>query len=128
LVAAIANIEVMRDQGIIINADRMGVVLSKLLRELKEKHPSVGDVRSIGLLGIIELVRDPETREPMAPFNSSSPEMEAVRIYLHEHGLYISVHWHTLLVLPPLIINEEQLNEGFAILDEALKIADKAVK
>ena len=43
-------------------------------------------------------------------------------------GLYAYTHWHTILIIPPLIITEEQLAEGFAILDEALNIADKAVR
>jgi taurine--2-oxoglutarate transaminase len=85
-------------------------------------------VRSIGLFGIIELVRDRGTREPLAPWNGSSPEMVAFRKYMLDHGVYLYTHWHTVLVIPPLIINEAQLKEGFAVLDEALAITDKAAK
>jgi taurine--2-oxoglutarate transaminase len=88
----------------------------------------VGEVRSIGLFGIVELVKNRETKEPMAPWNSSSPEMVAFKKYCFDHGLFLDVHWHTALIIPPLIISEEQLKEGFDILDEALKITDKAVK
>jgi len=98
------------------------------LNDLGEAHPSVGEVRSIGLFGIIELVRDRKTKEPMAPWNSSSPEMNAFREYCLEHGLFLDVHWHTVLIIPPLIITAEQLAEGFAVLNEALKITDKACK
>jgi len=126
LAAAIANIRVMQEDHLIEHAASMGPVLHRMLTDLGEQHPSVGEVRSIGLFGIIELVRDRQTRQPMAPFNGSSPEMTALRKYMLDHGLYIYTHWHTLLVIPSLIIDEEQLKEGFAILDEALAITDKA--
>jgi taurine--2-oxoglutarate transaminase len=126
LAAAIANIRVMQEDGLVEHARAMGPVLAAHLRNLGEAHPSVGDVRSIGLFGVIELVRDRTTREPMAPFNSSSPEMEAVRKHLLDRGLFLYTHWHTLLIIPPLIINEEQLAEGFRLIDEALEITDRA--
>ena len=126
LAAAIANIRVMQEDGLVEHARAMGPVLAAHLRNLGEAHPSVGDVRSIGLFGVIELVRDRTTREPMAPFNSSSPEMEAVRRHLLDRGLFLYTHWHTLLIIPPLIINEEQLAEGFRLIDEALEITDRA--
>jgi taurine--2-oxoglutarate transaminase len=126
LAAAIANIRVMQEDGLIERARAMGPVLARHLREMGEAHPSVGDVRSIGLFGVIELVRDRRTREPMAPFNGSSPEMDAVRKRLLERGLFLYTHWHTLLILPPLIITQEQLAEGFRLIDEALEITDRA--
>ncbi|MFH1185709.1 MAG: aminotransferase class III-fold pyridoxal phosphate-dependent enzyme [Chloroflexota bacterium] len=128
LAAAIANINVLRQDRLVERAAAMGPVLRRMLNDLGEAHPSVGDVRSIGLFGIIELVRDRKTKEPMAPWNSSSPEMTAFRQYCLEHGLYLEVHWHTALIIPPLIITEEQLAEGFETLDEALRITDKACK
>lgn len=126
LAAAIANINVLRDDHLIERADAMGKVLHQLLMDLGEKHPSVGEVRSIGLFGVVELVRDRETKKPLAPFNSSSPEMAAVRKFILEHGVFVYTHWHTVLVIPPLIITKEQLEEGFKVLDQALKIADRA--
>jgi taurine--2-oxoglutarate transaminase len=85
-------------------------------------------VRSIGLFGIIELVRDRKTKEPMVPWNGSSPEMARLRKTCLEHGLYIYTHWHTVLIIPPLPITEGQLREGFSVLDEALEETDKAVE
>jgi taurine--2-oxoglutarate transaminase len=128
LAAAIANIEVMRDEAIVEHSAEMGPVLNRLLKDLGEAHPSVGEVRSIGLFGIIELVKDRETREPMAPWNGSSPEMAAFRKACLANGLFLSAHWHTVLIIPPLIIDEEQLKEGFSILDQALEITDQAVR
>jgi taurine--2-oxoglutarate transaminase len=127
LAAAIANIQVLQDDHLIERSHRMGFVLHRLLNDLGEQHPSVGEVRSIGLFGVIELVRDRKTKEPLAPWNSSSPEMVALRKTLLEKGLFLYSHWHTLLIIPPLIITEEQLEEGFAILDAALSTTDKSI-
>lgn len=128
LAAAIANIEVMQSDHLIEKAKATGQVMADMLAELVERHPSVGEVRSIGLFGIIELVRDRKTKEPMAPWNQSSPEMAAYKKYLLEHGVFQTVHWHTALMLPPLIITPEQLAEGLAVIDRALEITDRAVK
>ncbi|MCG2786062.1 MAG: aminotransferase class III-fold pyridoxal phosphate-dependent enzyme [Anaerolineae bacterium] len=127
LAAALANIEVMRSDKIVEHAAAMGPVLHKMLADLGESHPSVGEVRSIGLFGIIEVVKNRETKEPIAPWNGSSPEMNALKKYCTEHGLFVYTHWHTILIIPPLIISEEQLREGFDVLDKALEITDKAV-
>jgi len=97
-----------------------------MLAELVERHPSVGEVRSIGLFGVIELVKNKATREPLSPWNKTNAVMTAVKKYLLDHGVYVSVHWHTILLLPPLIITPEQLAEGFAVIDQALNLADKA--
>jgi taurine--2-oxoglutarate transaminase len=128
LAAAIANIQVMQSDNLIERAAQMGTNLHHALTDLWEKHPSVGEVRSMGLFGVIELVRDRETKEPLAPFNGKSPEMNAVRSYISENGVYLYTHWHTILVIPPLIITPEQLEEGFDVLDKALEIADRAVE
>jgi taurine--2-oxoglutarate transaminase len=85
-------------------------------------------VRSIGLFGIIELVRDPKTKEPMAPYNGSSPEMAAFKKYLLDRGVFLYTHWHTVLLVPPLIITPDQLAEGFNVLDRALNITDASAK
>jgi taurine--2-oxoglutarate transaminase len=125
LAAAVANIHAMREDKVIEHAAGMGPVLKRVLSDLGEAHPSVGEVRSIGLFGIIELVKDRKTKEPMAPWNASSPEMTALRKYCLDHGLFLYTHWHTVLIIPPLIITEEQLQEGMDVLDKALEITDK---
>src|SRR5258706_2005074 len=128
LAAAFANINVMREDRLIEHAAGMGSVLRRMLTDLGESHPSIGEVRSIGLFGIIELVKDRKTKEPMAPWNESSPEMTALKKYCMDHGLFLYTHWHTVLIIPPLIITEEQLKEGMDVLDKALEITDQAVK
>jgi len=127
LAAAAAVIEVMQEDKLVERAAQTGQVMADMLAELVERHPSIGEVRSIGLFGILELVRNRKTRQPLAPFNGSSPEMTALRQYLLDHGVFLYTHWHTVLLLPPLIITPEQLAEGFAILDQALAITDQAV-
>jgi len=87
----------------------------------------VGTVRSIGLFGIFELVRSRETMEPMTPFNGTSPEMGALEAQLRADGLYTMFHWNQVFTNPPLCITEEQLREGFAIIDRALDATDAAI-
>src|SRR5512142_2643424 len=128
LAAAVANINVMREERIVEHAAAMGPVLKRMLTDLGEAHPSVGEVRNIGLFGIIELVKDRHTKEPMAPWNGSSPEMNALKKYCLDNGLFLYTHWHTALIIPPLIITEEQLKEGFDVLDKALEFTDKVAK
>jgi len=128
LAAAIANIKVMQEDQLVEHTHEMGPILHRMLTDLGEQHPSIGEVRSIGLFGIIELVRNRKTKEPLASWNSSSQEMMDLRKVLLEKGLYLDIHWHTLLIIPPLIITEEQLAEGFDILDKALSITDKLIQ
>ncbi len=128
LAAAVANINVMREDKIVEHAADMGGVLRRMLTDFGEAHPSVGEVRNIGLFGILELVKDRKTKEPMAPWNGSSPEMTALKKYCTDHGLFLYTHWHTVLIIPPLIITEGQLKEGMDILDKALEITDMVVK
>jgi taurine--2-oxoglutarate transaminase len=126
LAAAIANIQVMQEDHLIERAAGLGPILHRMLNDLGEQHPSVGEVRSIGLFGVLELVRNRQTREPLANYNSTSPEMVALKDFLLKNGVYLYTHWHTVLVIPPLIISEEQLAEGFEVLDRALEITDQA--
>jgi taurine--2-oxoglutarate transaminase len=125
--AALATIGVYEEDNLIENARRMGVVMRSLLEELQSRHPSVGATRNIGLFGIVEVVRNPETREPMAPFNGTSPEMQALGKFFRQEGLYTFVRWNTFFTNPPLCITEDELREAFAIIDKALEITDRAV-
>jgi taurine--2-oxoglutarate transaminase len=95
--------------------------------ELAEKHPSVGATRAIGLFGVIELIRNRQTREPLAPFNGTSPEMAALAKFFRDQGLFTFVRWNYFFTNPPLSISEDELREGFAIIDRALEITDQAV-
>lgn len=126
LAAALANLQVIEQDGLVERAAAMGSELAGRMAALQRDHPSVGAVRSIGLFGALEIMRDRERGVPMAAFNATSPEMEAFRGAVRQAGLHAVVRWNTLLFLPPLIITEEQLEEGFAIIDQALQITDAA--
>jgi taurine---2-oxoglutarate transaminase len=125
--AAIATIAVYEEDQLIPRAKRMGALMADLLADLAARHPSVGAVRSIGLFGIVEVIRNRATREPMAPFGASSPEMTALGKFFRAEGLYTFTRWHTFFTNPPLTITEDELREGFAIIDRGLDITDKAV-
>jgi taurine--2-oxoglutarate transaminase len=124
---ALAAIRVIEEDGLIERARTSGYLMADLLTDLAARHPSVGAVRSIGLFGIIELVRNRQTMEPMAPFNGTSPEMAAVSKFFRDEGLYTIVRWNYFFTNPPLSISEAELRGGFAIIDRALDIADRAV-
>ena len=102
--------------------------MKQLMEKLAEKHPSVGAARSIGLFGLVELVRDRRTRAPLAPFNGASEEMAALGRFFRQEGLYTMVRWNTFFTNPPLTISEAELREAFDIIDRGLEITDRAVK
>jgi len=126
--AALATIRVYEEDGLIEKARVMGERMREHLQQLEKKHPSVGATRSIGLFGLVELVRDRKSYEPMAPFNGSSDEMAALGRFFREQGLYTFVRWNTFFTNPPLCISEAEMKEAFDIIDKGLEITDKAVK
>ena len=125
--AALATIAVYEEDDLIENSRRMGAMMKEITAELASRHPSLGAARNIGLFGIIEVVRNPETREPMAPFNGTSPEMQALGKFFKEQGLYTLVRWNSFYTNPPLCITEAEMREAFAIIDKGLEITDAAV-
>ena len=125
--AALATIAVYEEDNLIERARSMGQVMRGLLEDLQSRHPSVGATRNIGLFGIVELVRNPKTLEPMAPFNGTSPEMQALGKHFRQEGLYTFVRWNTFFTNPPLCITEDELREAFEIIDKGLDITDQAV-
>jgi taurine--2-oxoglutarate transaminase len=125
---ALATIAVYEDDKLIERAATTGVLMKELLADLARTHKSVGAVRSIGLFGVVELVRNRTTREPMAPFNGTSPEMQALGRFFRSEGLYTFVRWNTFFTNPPLTITEAELREAFAIIDRGLVDADSTVE
>ena len=125
--AALATIAVYEEDDLINRAKRTGKLMAELMSDLAKRHPSVGTARSIGLFGVIELIRDRKTRQPMAPFNGTSPEMASLGKFFRQEGLFTLVRWNYFFTDPPLIITEEQLREAFGIIDRGLEITDKAV-
>jgi taurine--2-oxoglutarate transaminase len=123
--AAIAAIQVLEEDDLVGNAKRLDPVMQRHHEELMAKHPSVGRVRNIGLFGIVELVKSRDTMEPLSPFNVVNETMQAVNKGLLERGLFTMIRFNGIMTNPPLCISEEQLDDGFAIIDEVLEIADR---
>jgi taurine--2-oxoglutarate transaminase len=125
--AGIANLEVYQNEMLIDRARDLGKLLKKGLKALGEKHPSLGEVRGTGLHQVIELVKNRDTREPMSGFNQPLSEpMRNVAASLRKQGMSTLVRWNWIFNTPPLVITEEELEEGLAILDKALAEADRA--
>jgi taurine--2-oxoglutarate transaminase len=126
--SAVASIEAFREEGIVENAAEQGAYLATALPELAARHPSVGDVRGLGLFWGLELVKDRGTREMLVPFNATgeaaAPVARLGKAAL-ERGLYLMTHWNVVMICPPLTITREELDEGLAVLDEVLAIADE---
>jgi taurine--2-oxoglutarate transaminase len=118
--AALATLRVYEEDDLIGNAKRLGSVMAQLLDGLSRKHQIVGTYRSIGLFGLVELVKSRETMEPLAPFGQTTAATKRLTALLREEGLYTFVRWHTFFTNPPLCVTEEQLREGFAMIDRAL--------
>src|SRR5690606_29712418 len=123
--AGVATIEVYRNENLIENAREMGKVLRRGLMDLAERHPVIGDVRGTGLLQLIELVKNRDTREPMSEFNKPLSEpMKLVAQTLKENGLSTLVRWNMVFSAPPLTVTEAQIREGLEVLDLALSKID----
>jgi taurine--2-oxoglutarate transaminase len=128
--AALATLEIYESDGLIENTIAMGKYVEEQVELLKQKHPSIGNFRNTGLLGCIELVKNRNTKEPMAPFNAKPAEMfvmNKVAAKLKELGLYTFVRWSYIFIAPPLCVTKEQIDEGLAIISEAILIADENI-
>lgn len=127
--AALEVIKIYEDENMVANAATMGVYVEQEVEKLKTKHRSIGDFRNTGLLGCIELVKNRDTKEPMAPFNAKPNEMEVmnkVAAKIKDLGMYTFVRWNYIFIAPPLCITKEQIDEGLNIISQALEIADEA--
>jgi taurine--2-oxoglutarate transaminase len=124
--AALATIAVFEEDRLVDKARETGKIMATLLADLADRHACVGAVRSIGLFGVVELVRSRDTREAIAPFNGTSPEMASLSKFFRQEGLYTFVRWNYFFTNPPLCITEGELRDGFAIIDRGLALIDHA--
>ena len=127
LAAAIANIQVIQNDGLVERSTKMGSLMSGFLSAMADRHASIGEVRSLGLFAAIELVRNKTTKEPLAPYGRTSPVMETFRQGMLDHGVYLYTRSNIILIVPPLIIKEEELREGLSILEKGIEGIDKIV-
>ena len=132
-VCCAAGVEVLKiyeEENMIENAAAMGKYIEEKVEEMKLIHPCIGDFRNTGLLGCLELVKNRITKEPMAPYNAKADEMvvmNKVAAKLKELGMYTFVRWNYIFLAPPLCITMQQVDEGLAMINEALRIADEYV-
>jgi taurine--2-oxoglutarate transaminase len=127
--AAVASITAMREEDMVEHAAWLGEhVFGPGLREIAQRHPSVGDVRGAGCFWAVELVKDRETREPLAAYGGSSPEMNELVAALKAGGLLPFANFNRVHVVPPLNISEADARAGLKILDAALDVADRHVR
>jgi taurine--2-oxoglutarate transaminase len=127
--SAVASVTVMREEKVVEHARTLGEdVIGPGLHALAQKHPSVGEVRGLGVFWALELVRDGATREPLVPFNASgaaAAPMAEFAAACKERGLWPFTHFNRTHVVPPCTTPTDQVEEGLAILDEALDVADR---
>ena len=126
--AAVATITTMAEEGIVENAARLGTeVFGPGLAEIAARHACVGEVRGIGAFWALELVADPETREPLAPYGGSSPAMNDIIAACKKAGMLPFANFNRIHVVPPCVISDDEARRGLAIIDEALAIGDAVV-
>jgi taurine--2-oxoglutarate transaminase len=126
--AALAAIDVLESDGLVEHTARMEPVLRAHHEALAAKHSSVGLHRNIGLFGILELVKNRETMEPLSPFNTVNETMGAIHRSMLDNGVFTLIRWHAIMTNPPLCITEDELAAGFEVIDRALDIADAAME
>ncbi len=130
--AAVASINIFKEEKIVEHARMLGKdVIGPELEKIKAKHPSVGDVRGLGVFWAIELVKNRETREPLVPFNAAGadakPMLELVAA-CKERNLWPFTHFNRMHIVPPCNTPVEDVKAGLAIIDEVLDLADKHCK
>ncbi len=130
--AGVATLAAYREEGLIDRSRVLGDRLLAGLGAMKERHPAVGDVRGRGLFACIELVRDQETREPLVPWTpqggrETHPAVSETLRTMRERGVYAYTKWNMIMLAPPFVITEAELEEGLDAIDEALTVADGQV-
>jgi taurine--2-oxoglutarate transaminase len=126
--SVVASMNIFKEEGIVSHARALGTdVIGPELAKIADRHPSVGEVRGLGVFWALELVRDRATREPLVPYNAAGPAaapMNEFAAACKQRGLWPFTHFNRTHVVPPCTISEQELREGLAILDEALDVAD----
>lgn len=119
--AAVATIDAMEEEGMVEHAAKIGQeVIKPLIEELAAKHKVIGEVRGSGVFWAIELVKDRQTREPLAPYGGSSPAMGEIMAACKKAGMIPFMNFNRIHICPPCNVSEAEIRQGFAILDNAL--------
>jgi taurine--2-oxoglutarate transaminase len=127
--AAAASITIFKEEGIVEHARALGEeVIGPELAAIAERHPSVGEVRGLGVFWAVELVRDRRTREPLVPYNASGAEFAPMAEFAaacKSAGLWPFTHFNRTHVVPPCTITADEVREGLRVLDDALAVTDR---
>lgn len=126
--SAVASLEIMEDEHVVENARTQGERLGAGLAQLAERHPSIGDIRGRGLFYGLELVRNRKTREPLVPFNATgeaAAPMQRINKTAMGKGLYLASNFNVVRLTPPLVIEDHEIDQALAILDDVLDVADE---
>lgn len=129
--AALENIKIIEDENLVDRSAQMGAYIKTEVEKLKAIHPSIGDYRSTGLLGCIELVKNRDTKEPTTPWNAKPSEMEVTNkmaAKVRELGMFTFVRWNFIFIAPPLNVSKEEVDDGLKIISQAIAIADEYCK
>lgn len=126
--AALENLKIIEELDLVQQAAKKGQYIERQVAALKEKHLSIGDFRNTGLLGCIELVKNRTSKEPITPWNAKAEELQLtqkIAAKIRDLGMFTFVRWNWIFVAPPLTISYEEIDEGLAIISEAIAIADQ---
>jgi taurine---2-oxoglutarate transaminase len=130
LAAALAVINIYESDNLIENTRKMSAYMETKVEAMRSQHPSMGEFRNTGLLGCIDILKNKTTGELISPYNGAGDDLKITNLMaakLRALGLYTFVRWGYLFIAPPLCITEAQIDEGLAIISEALKISDEAL-
>ena len=126
--SGVAAIRIMDSEGTLDHATKIGVLMRDALHQLAKKHPSIGDIRGLGMFNGMELVKNRDTRAPLVPFAAKGAEaapMTEMMSYAMERGLFLSFFSNVIRLTPPLNISESDMMKGLDIIDGMLEIADR---
>jgi len=124
--AGVAAVETYEREGLVQRSRELGEWMHGCLAEIAARHPSVGDVRGMGLFGALELVTDRQTREPLAPWPKIAPALKRLFTEAKARGVLYGERGNLIILAPPLIIDKNDLDMGLRLLDELLTITDAA--
>ncbi len=128
--AGCATLEVYVQEDLAARAATMGAKMLGRLREMAVRHPCVGDVRGVGMLACLELVRDRATREPLSPQRTEEPvtaAMAEVRKAVIGRRAWPHFRWNLIGLTPPLTLGDDELDEGLAAIEAGLEAGDRAL-
>jgi len=119
--AGVAAIRAYEDGKLIERSRRLGASMFAALQALQQRHACIGDVRGgDGLFAVVELVRDRDTREPLAPWPQTPPALRALVDRARDAGVSFATRGNLILLAPPLVIEENELADALSLLDRLL--------